>query len=144
MTEYLKPSMGWVVWDKGQRDFSLADGELAWTSMDKALRIFSYSRAAALQDGRIHPTQKPVKLYQWLLTNYAKPGQKIFDSHGGSMSSVIAAIQCKCDIVCCELDTDYFNAGVERVNQFQKQSTLFDFEEELKDNDTHAIQQSLI
>ena len=95
-TEYLKPSMGWILWDKGQRDFSLADGELAWTSFDKALRIFEMSRGKALaknneQGGRFHPTQKPVQLYKWLLNKYAKAGDTILDTHLGSGSSAIAA-----------------------------------------------------
>src|SRR6476659_637236 len=73
-------SSGWILWDKGQRDFSLADGELAWTSFSRAMRIFTMSRAAALQEGKIHPTQKPVALYKWLLQNYAKEGQSILDT----------------------------------------------------------------
>jgi len=125
MTNYLVPSMGWVVWDKGQRDFSLADGELAWTSFNKALRIFTYSRGAALQDGRIHPTQKPVKLYRWLLQNYAKEGDKILDTHGGSMSSAIACHQMGFDLTLCELDKDYYEAGVKRFREQTMQQSLF-------------------
>ncbi len=76
MTEHLPPKMCWLLWDKGQRDFSLADGELAWTSFNKALRIVTMPRGSALADaknngGKIHATQKPVKLYEWLLMNYA-------------------------------------------------------------------------
>ena len=95
MTEYLPPKMCWLLWDKGQRDFSLADGELAWTSFNKALRIFTMPRGSALADaknngGKIHATQKPVKLYEWLLMNYAKEGDKILDTHLGSGSIAIA------------------------------------------------------
>ena len=76
-TEYLPPKMGWIMWDKGQRDFSLADGELAWTSFDKALRIFEMSRGKALAKnnetgGKFHPTQKPVELYDWILKTMLK------------------------------------------------------------------------
>ena len=117
MTEHLPPKMGWVVWDKGQRDFSLADGELAWTSFDKAMRIFSFSRAAALQEGKIHPTQKPVALYAWLLKNYAKPGDRIFDPMMGSQSSRIAAYKMGFDYVGCELDKEYFAKGCERFDR---------------------------
>jgi len=117
MTEYLPPKMGWIVWDKGQRDFSLADGELAWTSFDKALRIFSYSRAAALLEGKIHPTQKPVALYAWLLQHYAKPGDRIFDPMMGSQSSRIAAYKLGFDYVGCELDKEYFTKGCERFDR---------------------------
>ena len=127
--QYFTASPGWILWDKGQR-LDQADGELAYSSVKKPLRIWTQNRIILQQEGTIHPCQKPVKLYEWLLHNYAKPGQRILDTHGGSMSSVIAAIKYKCDIVCCELDIDYFNAGVERVNQFQKQSTLFDFEDD--------------
>ena len=80
----------WLIWDKGQRDFSLADGEMAWTSFDKAMRIFTYARAKALQEGKIHPTQKPKQLYKWILKNFAKEGDKILDTHLGSGSIAIA------------------------------------------------------
>ena len=89
----LPPSMGWIFWDKGQRNFSLADGELAFSSFDRAVRVFEKSRGAILaEETRIHPTQKPVALYKWLLKNYAKPGNKILDTHGGSGSSVVACL----------------------------------------------------
>jgi len=124
MTEYLSPSMGWVFWDKGQRDFSLADGELAWTSFDRALRVFSYSRARALQDGRIHPTQKPVALYRWLLKNYAKAGDRILDTHLGSASSAIAAHQMGFDMVGLEIDKEYFEAAQKRFKEQTAQLAL--------------------
>ena len=122
----LPPTRCFIVWDKMiSEDFSLAMAELAWTSFDKLAKIY---KLQVPKNGKIHPTQKPIKLYEWLLTNYAKKGQRVFDSHGGSMSSVIAAINCGCDIVCCELDADYFAAGVERVRQHQNQFTLFNDE----------------
>ena len=129
MTEYLKPSMGWILWDKGQREFSLADGELAWTSFNKALRIFGMPRGAALADanktgGKIHPTQKPVKLQEWLLMNYAKEGDKILDTHRGSASLDIACHNLNFDLVTCELDTDYFNDGNKRLKQHQNQQVI--------------------
>jgi len=119
MTEFLPPRMGWIVWDKGQRDFSLADGELAWTSFNKALRIFEMSRGEMLaknnkEGGRFHPTQKPVKLYEWLLANYAKPGDRIFDSHLGSGSSAIAAHYGGFEVVGCELGEGYYKTAVQR------------------------------
>jgi site-specific DNA-methyltransferase (adenine-specific) len=115
----------WIIWDKGQRDFSLADGELAWASFDKAVRIKTLYRAIANQELKIHPTQKPVKLYEWLLTNYAKPGQRILDTHLGSGSSAIAAHYFGVDFVGCELDVDYYNAAVKRFNEATKQQALF-------------------
>lgn len=86
----LPPSMGWLVWDKGQRDFSLADGELAWTSENRALRIFSFSRAAALQDGRRHPTQKPLALMKWCISMFPE-AKSLLDPFCGSGTSLLAA-----------------------------------------------------
>ena len=130
MTEFLPPKMCWLMWDKGQRDFSLADGELAWTSFDKALRIFNMPRASAMKDakdngGKIHATQKPVKLYEWILMNYAKEGDKIVDTHRGSASLDIACHNLGFDLVTCELDTDYFNDGNKRLKQHQNQLKMF-------------------
>jgi site-specific DNA-methyltransferase (adenine-specific) len=129
-TEYLPPSMGWIMWDKGQRDFSLADGELAWTSFNKALRIFEMSRGKALaknneQGGRFHPTQKPEMLYSWIFHNYAKHDFKILDTHLGSGSSRIAAHKAGLDFVGCELDKEYFEAADKRYKDFISQLTLF-------------------
>ena len=129
MTEFLPPKMCWLMWDKGQRDFSLADGELAWTSFDKALRIFNMPRASAMKDakdngGKIHATQKPVKLYEWILMNYAKEGDKILDTHRGSASLDIACHNLGFDLVTCELDTDYFNDGNKRLKQHQNQQVI--------------------
>jgi len=129
-TENLSPSMGWIVWNKCQREFSLADGELAWTSFDKALRIFDFSRGRALKDanGRIHPTQKPIKLYKWLLKNYAKPNDKIIDTHIGSGSIRIACHDMGFDLYGCELDPDYWQAQEERYQRHIQQSELFSFQ----------------
>ena len=130
MTEFLPPKMCWLLWDKGQRDFSLADGELAWTSFDKAMRIFTMPRATAMQDaknngGKIHATQKPVKLYEWLLMNYAKEGDKILDTHLGSGSIALACHNLKYDLTACELDTEYYEAAMKRLKQHQQQLTMF-------------------
>lgn len=126
MTDNLFPSMGWIVWDKGQKEFSLADGELAWTSFNRALRIFLYQRGKALSEGdRIHPTQKPIALYRWLLHNYAKPGDKILDTHLGSGSSAIAAHQMGFDFVGCELDKDYYEAACKRFKEQTAQLDIF-------------------
>ena len=130
MTEFLPPKMCWLMWDKGQRDFSLADGELAWTSFDKALRIFNMSRATAMQDAKkngskIHATQKPVKLYEWLLMNYAKQGDKILDTHLGSGSIALACHNLGFDLTACELDKDYYNAAIKRIEQHKAQIRMF-------------------
>lgn len=124
MTEHLPPKMGWIVWDKGQRDFSLADGEMAWTSFDKAMRIFTYARAKALQEGKIHPTQKPVALYKWLLKNYAKEGDKILDTHLGSGSIAIACHDGGFSLDAWEIDEEYHAAAVNRYNTHISQLRL--------------------
>lgn len=130
MTEFLPPSMCWILWDKVQRNFTFADGELAWTSYNKALRIFAMARTTALLDaqksgGRIHPTQKPVKLYEWLLMNYAKEGDKILDTHIGSGSIAIACHNLGFDLTACELDEEYYNACVNRLEQHASQVRMF-------------------
>tara|TARA_R110002012_G_scaffold22121_2_gene77079 strand:- start:201 stop:800 length:600 start_codon:yes stop_codon:yes gene_type:complete len=130
MTDYLKPSMGWVMWDKGQREFSLADGELAWTSFKRALRIFEMPRGAALSDannngGKIHATQKPVKLYEWLLMKYAKEGYKILDTHLGSGSIAIACHNLGFELTAYEIDKEYFEAAKKRIEQHKQQGRLW-------------------
>ena len=131
MTEFLEPSMGWIVWDKGQRDFSLADGELAWTSFNKAMRIFTFARAKALQEGKIHPTQKPIKLYEFCLSKYAKEGDKILDTHLGSGSIAIAIDnmnkieKMNLTLTACELDKSYYDTAIKRINNKTKQECLF-------------------
>ena len=119
----------WIVWDKlNTGDF--ADCELAYTSFKSAVRKFSFRWNGMLQgdmsnkEERIHPTQKPVKLYEWLFSNYAKPGQRILDTHLGSASSAIAAHYFCCDFVGCELDKDYFDAAVERFNRETSQLSM--------------------
>ena len=108
----------------------MAMAEYAWTNVKMPAKVFRHSihqvMATRKEDGgKIHPTQKPIKLYEWLLTNYAKAGDKILDTHGGSMSSVIACLNMGYEITCTELDADYFNAGVARVKQSQAQDKLF-------------------
>lgn len=139
MTEFLPPSMGWIFWDKGQRDFSFADGELAWTSFNKALRVYEYSRAKLNNNRRgLHPTEKPIELYRWILNRYAKPNDKILDTHGGSMSSAITCDMEGYDLDICEIDKDYFNAGVKRFENYKKQGVLF-APEQIKPEQTKLI-----
>ena len=125
----LKPSSCWLVWDKlNSADF--ADCELAWTSFESAVRKFTYRWNGMLQQNmkdkeiRIHPTQKPVALYNWLLTNYAKKGQRILDTHLGSGSSAIAAHYFGVDFVGCELDKSYFDAAKARFDMATKQLAM--------------------
>jgi site-specific DNA-methyltransferase (adenine-specific) len=123
--EYLSGSPGWILWDKGQR-IDQADGELAYSSINKPLRVFTCNRVAIQVDGAIHPTQKPVKLYKWLLKHYATPDMKLLDTHLGSMSSVIAAYDFGIsEFVGCEIDAEYFEKGKARFEQHKRQLNLF-------------------
>jgi site-specific DNA-methyltransferase (adenine-specific) len=119
----LPPTRCFIVWDKMiSEDFSLSMAELAWTSFDKLAKIY---KLLVPKDGKIHPTQKPVKLYEWLLTNYAKQGGKILDTHLGSGSHAIACNNLGFELVACELDEDYFDASVKRFKSEAAQERLF-------------------
>jgi len=121
----LPPTRCFLIWDKGETmyNMSFADCEQAWTSFDKSARMYKKNPTDL---SRIHPTQKPVKLYEWLLHNYAKPGQRILDTHLGSGSSAIAAHYFGVDFVGCELDEDYYNAAKKRFELSTAQVSLFD------------------
>ena len=132
---------GRIVWDKIKDDSDYSKAEIAYCSMHESIQMVRYmwngmmQGAAvgssvqqgnkALNEARIHPTQKPVKLYEWLLTNYAKPGQRILDTHLGSGSSAIAAYNLKFQFVGCELDRDYYDAAVKRYSSHIKQQRFF-------------------
>jgi site-specific DNA-methyltransferase (adenine-specific) len=112
----------WIVWDKVNGDSDFADCEMAWTSFDTAVRKFKFRWSGMLQENmaakqkRIHPNEKPIPLYKWLLKNYAVSGQLILDTHGGSMSVAIACYDLGFDLDLCELDEYYFKAGLERFD----------------------------
>ena len=132
MSNFLPPSMGWIVWDKDNGTTNFSDCELAFTSFERALRKYTYTWNGMLQgdmknkEFRIHPTQKPRKLYDWLLTNYAKPEFKILDTHLGSASSAIAAHYFGVsEFVGTELDADYFRAAKERFERETAQIAMF-------------------
>ena len=121
----------WIVWDKENGENDFADCELAWTSFESAVRKFEFRWAGMLQENmknkevRIHPTQKPVALYEWLLTNYAKESDRILDTHLGSGSSRIAAYNLGFDFVGCEIDKEYFDKQEERFARHTAQTSLF-------------------
>ena len=121
----------WIVWNKDNGNNDFADCELAWTSFKTAVRMFTWRWSGMLQqdmknkERRIHPTQKPVALYEWLLMNYAKEGDKILDTHLGSGSSRIAAHKLGFEFVGCELDKDYFEAQEKRFKTETMQQSLF-------------------
>jgi len=131
MVEYLPPTMGWVFWYKMQDNFSFGDGEFIFTSFQTKAKIFKYGRGKSgfaskgCGMSKIHPTQKPVALYKWLLKNYAKEGDKILDTHLGSGSSRIAAFDMGFDFYATELDKDYFDASVKRFNEHTSQLQIF-------------------
>lgn len=120
----------WLVWDKENGENDFADCELAWTSFDKAVRRYKFRWHGMLQgnmkdkENRIHPTQKPVKLYDWIYKNYAKPTDKILDTHLGSGSSRIAAYKAGLSFVGCELDKEYFEAQEKRFKNFIAQQVI--------------------
>lgn len=119
----------WVVWDK-LNSGNFADCELAYTNFDTAVRKFEFRWNGMLQGNmknkeiRIHPTQKPVALYKWLLQNYAKEGDKILDTHVGSASSLIACHDMGFDYIGFELDKEYFNKATERLEKHKSQLNL--------------------
>ena len=122
--EYLKNTQNYIIWDKKQPEhFSLAMCELAWTSFSSPAKI--YRKSVLEERNKIHPTQKPVKLYEWLLKNYAKPTDKILDTHFGSCSIGIACHNYGCSLDACELDEEYFNKALERLKVHVSQLSLF-------------------
>jgi len=115
----LPPTRCFIVWDKIiSEDFSLAMAELAWTSFDKLAKIY---KLQVPKNGKIHPTQKPIKLYKWLLKNFAEKGQNILDTHLGSGSSRIAADEMGFDFTGIEIDKEYFDLSEKRFKQYKSQ-----------------------
>jgi site-specific DNA-methyltransferase (adenine-specific) len=127
----LPPTRGIICWDKLQPWDNFSQWEMAWTSFDKPAKMYRISNTGgANAEIKIHPTQKPVKLYRYQLLDYStKKSDRILDTHGGSMSSAIACEMEGYDLDICEIDTDYFEAGVKRLNQYKQQQTLFKPEE---------------
>lgn len=130
VAEIGKNSSCWLVWDKNNGASTFADGELAYTSFKSPVRIkkIHWCGSAAIHEtgqNKIHPTQKPVKLYEWLLMNYAKDGDRILDTHLGSGSIALACHNLGFDLVGCELDEDYYNAACKRLKQHQAQQRMF-------------------
>jgi site-specific DNA-methyltransferase (adenine-specific) len=124
-TQYLEPTKAWIFWYKGQRDLTMSDGEMAWTSFETVTRQFELNRASLIAQNTFHPTEKPTKLYKWLLDKYAKEGDKILDTHLGSGSIAIACHDYKFHLTACELDKEYFDKAMERINNHMAQQKLF-------------------
>ena len=119
----LPPSRGFFILDKKQpHDFSLAMCEMAWSSIQKPAKMWSLS--VLKEQNKIHPTQKPIQLYEWLLMNNAEEGFKILDTHLGSGSIAIACHDLEYDLTACELDKEYYDAAIKRINNHKKQLKL--------------------
>ena len=136
--EHLNNTRCFINWDKLNHSDTYADCEMAWTSFDENAKIFKYMwdgnrygyegniKGVGKPSIRIHPTQKPIKLYEWIYKNYAKPEFKVIDTHGGSFSNAIAADNFNiAEFVICEIDKDYFTDGMHRYNEYKRQLKLF-------------------
>ena len=128
----LPPTPCFLFWDKNNGGSDFADGELAWTSFKSPVRKFKYTWSGFIQgkmgsnkENRIHPTQKPIDLYKWILRNYAKDGNTIIDTHLGSGSSAIAAHDGHFKFTGIELDAEYYEAAKNRIKYHQRQQNLF-------------------
>lgn len=130
MSKIQRDSPCWIFWDKNNGDSSFADGEMAWTSFDSPVRrvkVHWCGSAAKHETGqnKIHPTQKPVALYKWLLDKYAKQGDKILDTHLGSGSIAIACHDYGFELTACELDKEYYDKAIQRIKNHVSQQKLF-------------------
>ena len=126
-TEFLKPSRCWIFWDKVKFVDNYADGELAWVSMDRnTKKVVIQHHGFLTKDGKsIHPTQKPVMLYEWLLENFADPDQRILDTHLGSGSIALACHNRGFSLDAWEIDADYHSAALKRFNEHKAQLTIW-------------------
>jgi site-specific DNA-methyltransferase (adenine-specific) len=122
--DFLNSTRCFLMWDKLDYNSDFASHELAWTSFNKNTKCFRRARNKG-NEQKIHPTQKPVKLYEWLLMNYANKGDKILDTHLGSGSIAIACHNLGFDLTACELDKEYFDAAMKRINNHKSQIRLF-------------------
>jgi DNA modification methylase len=124
-TDILPPTMQWLIWDKGQRDFSLADFEMAWSSRQAAARIIDYPRALALQDGKEHPTQKPVEVMKWCIQHLPGDVASILDPFMGSGTTGVAAVKLGRKFIGIEIEPKYFDIACRRISDALKQPDMF-------------------
>ena len=124
-TDYLPPTMQWLMWDKGQRNFSLADFEMAWSSQRRASRVFEYSRAAALVDEKVHPTQKPIAVIKWCVEQIRPRPKTILDPFMGSGTTGVVCAQLGIDFIGIEINADYFAIAQQRCLEATYQPSLF-------------------
>lgn len=122
--DYLQNSQGFIIWDKKQpENFTLSMCEFAYSTIQSPAKIFRYS--VLTEQNKIHPTQKPIALYKWILDKYAKQGDKILDTHLGSGSIAIACHDYGFDLTACELDKEYYDKAMERLRNHTNQQKLF-------------------
>lgn len=126
--EYLEQGhKGWIVWDKGQYGLTMSDCELAYTTFDSPTRVFRINRVELLKDGTIHPTQKPLQLFKRCVAEYSKEGDLILDCFSGSGTTAIACHNLNRRFICIEKDPEYWAASVRRLEDAQKQISIFDY-----------------
>ena len=127
ISDMLPPTKEFIFWYKHQPVKSYSDGELAWTSFQKTAKCFDFPFFGGInaEENRFHPMQKPVKLYEWILSNYAKPGDKILDTHVGSASSLVACENLGFQYIGFEIDKDYYKLAYERLEAVKAQTKLF-------------------
>ena len=131
--DYLGATECLIVWDKRRRGLNFADCEIAWTNLKEPCRIYEFKWNGMLQEDmknkeyRIHPTQKPVELYKWLLSKFAKEGDLILDTHVGSASSLVACREMGFKYIGFEIDEDYYRMAKERLDAAEAQVNIFDF-----------------
>lgn len=123
-TDVLPPTMRWLVWDKGQRGFSLADCEFAWTSQWKASRVFDYARAKAMKDGKQHPTQKPIELMSWCL-EFVKDADVVCDPFMGSGTTGVACVKAGRRFVGIEREPAYYEIACKRIEEAHNAPDMF-------------------
>lgn len=123
-TDFLPPSMQWLIWDKGQREFSLADFEMAWSSQNRAARLFEYPRALALKDGKEHPTQKPIVVMQWCL-GFLPEDHVVLDPFMGSGTTGVACVNLGRKFIGIEIEPRYFDIACRRIEEAYRQPRLF-------------------
>ena len=124
--DLLPPSMGWLIWNKCQRAFSLADAELAWTSYHAAIRTFDYSRGAAVQDGKVHPTQKPRALFKWIIEKFTEEGDVVCDPYLGSGTTGVACVAMGRHFIGIEINEAYCEVARKRIQAEREKYSLFE------------------
>jgi len=123
-TDYLPPTMHWLLWDKGQRNFSLADFEIAWGSQKRAARVIEYARGKAVRDGKQHPTQKPIEVMVYCLQELPKGTKTVVDPYCGSGTTIVACVKLGLSATGIEIDEGYFDIACRRIAEAYAQPDM--------------------